>query len=126
MRWLMQATKAPARRQRTSRVIAAPQLIATTFVMHAMVERYARQLKMPSLDAYSVQGCGPASTYFPQLTARQGGRHRCGFGLHGQYSPHVMRRLTHIECPRRPNFDHPCRLNIDQEWKAARRAAFCG
>ena len=29
-------------------------------------------------------------------------------------------------CPRRPNFDHPCRLNIDQEWKAARRAAFCG
>ena len=29
-------------------------------------------------------------------------------------------------CPRRPNFDHPCRLNIDQGWKAARRAAVCG
>ena len=32
----------------------------------------------------------------------------------------------YYDCPRRPNFDHPCRLNIDQEWKAARRAAFCG
>ena len=29
-------------------------------------------------------------------------------------------------CPRRPNFDHPCRLNIDQGWKAARSAAVCG
>ena len=31
-----------------------------------------------------------------------------------------------VACPRRPNFDHPCRLNIDQGWKAARRAAVCG
>ena len=22
-------------------------------------------------------------------------------------------------CARRPNFDHPCRLNADQGWKAA-------
>jgi hypothetical protein len=29
-------------------------------------------------------------------------------------------------CPRRPNFDHPCRLNNDQGWKAARSAAVCG
>jgi hypothetical protein len=24
-----------------------------------------------------------------------------------------------FECARRPNFDHPCRLNADQGWKAA-------
>ncbi len=29
-------------------------------------------------------------------------------------------------CRRRPNFDHPCRLNLDQGWKAARSAAVCG
>jgi len=29
-------------------------------------------------------------------------------------------------CPRRPKSDHPCRLNIDQGWKAARSAAICG
>jgi len=23
------------------------------------------------------------------------------------------------DCARRPNFDHPCRLNADQGWKAA-------
>ena len=34
--------------------------------------------------------------------------------------------LEHLDCPRRPNFDHPCRLNVDQGWKAARSAAVCG
>jgi hypothetical protein len=29
-------------------------------------------------------------------------------------------------CWRRPNIDHPCRLNIDQGWKAVRCAAGCG
>ncbi|MBI3369461.1 MAG: plasmid pRiA4b ORF-3 family protein [Burkholderiales bacterium] len=29
-------------------------------------------------------------------------------------------------CPRRPNFDHPCRLNNDQGRKAALSAAVCG
>ena len=53
MRWPMQATKATARRQRASRVVAALQLFATTFVMHAMVGRYFRQLKMPRPDAYA-------------------------------------------------------------------------
>jgi len=27
--------------------------------------------------------------------------------------------LAERECPRRLNSDHPCRLNIDQGWKAA-------
>ena len=53
MRWPMQATKATARRQRASRVVATLQLFATTFVMHAMVGRYFRQLKMPRPDAYT-------------------------------------------------------------------------
>jgi hypothetical protein len=37
-----------------------------------------------------------------------------------------VERLVEAACPRRPNFDHPCRLNIDQGWKAARSAAVCG
>ena len=48
----MQAIKATARRQRASRVVAALQLFATTFVMHAIVGRYSRLLKMPRPDAY--------------------------------------------------------------------------
>ena len=54
MRWPMQATKAPARSQRASSVIAALPVIAATFVMHAMLGRRSRQLKMPRPDAYSV------------------------------------------------------------------------
>jgi len=52
MRWPMQAIRAPTRSQRVSRVIAALQFIANTFLMHAMVGRYSRQLKMPRPDAY--------------------------------------------------------------------------
>ena len=48
----MQATRAPARSQRASRVIAALPVIATTFFMNAMVWRYFRQFKMPRPDAY--------------------------------------------------------------------------
>ena len=51
----MQATRAPARSHRASRVIAVVPVIATTFFMHAMVWRYFRQLKMPRPDAYSVR-----------------------------------------------------------------------
>lgn len=29
-------------------------------------------------------------------------------------------------CARRPNFDHPCRLNIDQGWKPVSAEAGCG
>jgi len=53
MRWTMLATKAPAHRQRVNRPIAALQVIATTFVMNAMVGRRSRQLKMPRPDAYT-------------------------------------------------------------------------
>jgi len=52
MRWLMQVTRAPTRSQRASRAIVALPVIATTFVMHAMVGRQACQLKMPRPDAY--------------------------------------------------------------------------
>ena len=48
----MQTTKMPTRSQCASRVIAALPVIATTFAMHAMVGRTARQLKMPRPDAY--------------------------------------------------------------------------
>jgi len=48
----MQTTKMPTRSQRASRVITASLVIATTFVMHAMVARTSRQLKMPRPDAY--------------------------------------------------------------------------
>ena len=54
MRWPMQAIRAPTRRPRVSRVIAALQFIATTFVIHAMVGRASSQLKMPRPDAYAV------------------------------------------------------------------------
>ena len=60
MRWPMQTTRAPPRSQRASRVIAALQALATTFVMHAMVGRTARQLKMPRPDAYQL-GPNPAN-----------------------------------------------------------------
>ena len=50
----MQATRAPARSQRASRVIAALPVIATTFFMNAMVWRYFRQFKMPRPDAYAL------------------------------------------------------------------------
>jgi hypothetical protein len=52
MRWPMQPTKMPTRSQRASRVITASLIVATTFVMHAMVERRSSQLKMPRPDAY--------------------------------------------------------------------------
>jgi len=31
-----------------------------------------------------------------------------------------------FKCARRPNFDHPCRLNIDQGWKPVSFEASCG
>jgi len=49
----MQTTRAPPRSQRVSRVIAALLAIATTFLMHAMVGRTSRQLKMSRPDAYA-------------------------------------------------------------------------
>ena len=52
MRWTMHPTRATTRSQHASRVIAALQLIVTTFVMHAMLGRCPRQLKMPRPDAY--------------------------------------------------------------------------
>ncbi len=52
MRWPMQPTSAPTHSQQATRVIAALQIIATTFVMHAMVGRHSAQFKTPRLDAY--------------------------------------------------------------------------
>jgi hypothetical protein len=37
---------------------------------------------------------------------------------------HLSRALPN--CARRPNFDHPCRLNIDQGWKPVSLEANCG
>ena len=48
----MKATREPTQRQRASRGIAALNIIATKFVMLAMVGRRARQLKVPPRDAY--------------------------------------------------------------------------
>jgi hypothetical protein len=31
-----------------------------------------------------------------------------------------------VSCARRPNLDHPCRLNIDQGWKPVSMEASCG
>jgi len=39
MRWTMQAVKTPAHKQRVNRVGPALPIIATAFVMHAMVGR---------------------------------------------------------------------------------------
>jgi hypothetical protein len=30
------------------------------------------------------------------------------------------------KCARRPNSDHPCRLNLDQGWKPSPRGSACG
>ena len=46
--------------------------------------------------------------------------------LAGKGNAMFLTGFVRTDCPRRPNFDHPCRLNIDQGWKAARRAALCG
>ena len=51
----MQATRAPPRSQRASRVIAALLAIATTFFIHAMVWHYFRQLKMSRPAAYRLE-----------------------------------------------------------------------
>ena len=50
-RWTMKTTRAPTRRHRPVRTISTLQLVATTFVMHAMVGPRSRQLKMPRPDA---------------------------------------------------------------------------
>jgi len=55
MRWVMQATKAPAQRQRVNRTIAAMHVRATTFARHAMVGRQSNQFKMPRPDAYAAR-----------------------------------------------------------------------
>ena len=47
-----QVTSAPARSQRAGRFIAALPVIATTFVVHRMVGRRSRQIKMPRAEAY--------------------------------------------------------------------------
>ena len=52
IRWPIQASSAPTRSQRAIRAIIALPVIATTFVMYAMVGRRSRQLKMPRPDAY--------------------------------------------------------------------------
>ena len=33
---------------------------------------------------------------------------------------------TWFGCARRPNSDHPCRLNLDQGWKPSPRGSACG
>jgi hypothetical protein len=38
----------------------------------------------------------------------------------------LQRLVAVIGCWRRPNIDHPCRLNIDQGWKAGRWTVGCG
>jgi hypothetical protein len=52
LRWPMHATTAQAHSQRASCVIAAMHFVTTTFVMHAMVGRQSRQLKMPRRDVH--------------------------------------------------------------------------
>jgi hypothetical protein len=38
----------------------------------------------------------------------------------------VQQIFADLDCARRPNFDHPCRLNIDQGWKPVSIEACCG
>ena len=73
MRWPMQATKAPAHRQRVNRPLAILQVIATTFVMNAMVGRQSRQLKMPRPDAYDELAKKHVKDALRQLTRDDGG-----------------------------------------------------
>jgi hypothetical protein len=40
-------------------------------------------------------------------------------------NPNTRKAYAH-GCARRPNFDHPCRLNIDQGWKSTSVEANCG
>jgi hypothetical protein len=43
-----------------------------------------------------------------------------GSVLRAQYAfDRTSEYRTWLMCARRPNFDHPCRLNADQGWKAA-------
>ena len=72
MRWPMHATRAQTHRQRASHVIAALQFIATTSVMHAMVGRPSRQLKMPRPDAYVCGGRGSAASARRRLPLNEG------------------------------------------------------
>ena len=51
----MHASRAPTHSQRASRVIAALRIIATTFIMSAMVGRHSAQFKMPRQAAYSAR-----------------------------------------------------------------------
>lgn len=49
----VQAANVATRSQRVNRVVATLQIIATTFVMHAMFGCRSPQLKMPRPDAYA-------------------------------------------------------------------------
>ncbi len=40
--------------------------------------------------------------------------------------PRPTRKQNYLWCARRPNFDHPCRLNIDQGWKPVSIEGGCG
>ena len=64
LRWPMQATRTTTHSQRASRVIAALPVIATTFVMHAMVGRRSRQFKMPRPDAYAARCAKPIEAIY--------------------------------------------------------------
>ena len=72
MRWAMQATRAPTRSQRASRVIAALPAIASTFVMHAMLGPQSRQLKMPLPDAYGQSTCHQTGQFYLLQTYPRG------------------------------------------------------
>ena len=39
---------------------------------------------------------------------------------------HALMLSGNRDCARRPNSDHPCRLNIDQGWRAASLEVGCG
>ncbi|MBL8342393.1 MAG: hypothetical protein JNL30_13070, partial [Rubrivivax sp.] len=41
------------------------------------------------------------------------------FHPNGQLNGYTAGNGVPVQCRRRSNFDHPCRLNIDQGWKAA-------
>ncbi len=66
----MHTSKAPTHKQRASHALTAWQVTTITFVMNAMVECQVLQLKMPRLDAYSLEDIRRLQLKYRESTLR--------------------------------------------------------
>jgi phosphonate transport system substrate-binding protein len=96
--------------------------VVSTILYQGKPEYFAMIVTNPESGLNSVQ----------DLIGPKGKGRTFAFGDKGSTSGYLiplhyfMQQGIDPECARRPNFDHPCRLNIDQGWKPSPSGSACG